>query len=155
MKTYEEVTAKPSILMRYMYEGLVKVLNLESNLYINMETFGMPCNSIDDTCFGCAATAALQEALDFRITGYRCGMTSRMTLSGLSMSELEALEGALDYARQGYGSSLFTLCGIPNGGDQQYQYFDRLQENPLTTHRWSERLPVLLEVVEHLERDGL
>jgi hypothetical protein len=145
---YTKVTAKPSILLRFMHEGLVTASKGECRMIIDMGVFAQA--DAEGQCFGCAATAALMAATGKELDKDRLYGALRAGSYGLRVIEMSNIESALDHARLGMGDALFRLCNCEADPDPYFRAAPYLK-----TENYIWKLPRLLELVERLEANGL
>ena len=121
MKILDEIQGKPSIAILRTIEGMRR-LKQNKNFELDMFTFGKVKEGI---CYGCAATAAIQEIAQIELTQENISMISqRAKALSFDLKELYRFEHAINDARVGNIVNLLKFCDITNV-DARVRYWER------------------------------
>lgn len=107
----DKINHKPSVAIKFALDG-IKTQTQRPDFRLNMGTFG-DYAPITKTCYGCAATCAIQEIAGKNLdqnTIFNLG--KRSDALGFDYKELEGFEGAIDCARNGVLLPLGLFCGV-------------------------------------------
>jgi hypothetical protein len=134
---------KASDVIDAMIQGLQ---NIPENFKINMGTYG---NSIDEVCYGCAATCAVMRISGKTFApGNILSSILRSKITGYSEFEEKQFERAIDELRLGNHFLLGYLVGVdlpePN-----------IPLDELETHNWGKLLPAYEAYRDQLREAGL
>lgn len=148
--TFRELCqGKPSIALKAMVAGLLK-MSQRADCRIEMGTFGDFENGI---CYGCAATAAIQELCQIEFTPHQfMRERDRVEALGVETSDLRAFEYAIDSARKGELMELFLYMGL-----QSKIHHSNERHNMrfcLTNKNWQKALPDVNALIQDLETEG-
>ena len=153
MKTIKSIISKPSQALRAMCVGLMRQ-SKRPDFVVDMDAYGY---IRDGFCFGCAATATLQEIAkkNLTVTNYHMSGTAmpftrvqaRSSALELDLQALFQFEGAMNCARLGDVSWLFSYfdCDRP----------DITVNFRLKTDNWKRELPKVYAYIKQLEALGL
>jgi hypothetical protein len=105
----DKVKSKPSVAITYAIKGLER-LATKPGYCVNLHTYG---RAYDGICYGCAATAAIQEIAGKDLDESNIGNTQdRAKALGLEERELMAFESAINLSRSGRINKLLIFCGL-------------------------------------------
>lgn len=137
-----DLISKPSEALQAMIDGLLEQ-SKRKDFTIWMGSFGYVK---EDMCYGCAATCAVQKIFNKNFEVH--SITSRSFLFGISFCDLKFFEIAIDAARNGRLSSLFSYF---------HKDFSDRWENKwmLQDHNWREQLPLVQSAINEMKEVGL
>lgn len=139
--------SKPSEALQAMIDGLANQ-SKRLDFVIDMGTYG---STNGKTCFGCAATCAIQQITDRTLTTKSIGVSNlsiRSKSTGIDKEDYSIFEDAINSARQGYLSDLFDYFKLEHDYDFDYR-FDMVSDN------WEEQIPKVEELINELKERGL
>ena len=121
MRILDEIQGKPSIAILRTIQGMRR-LKQNKNFKLDMFTFGKVKEGI---CYGCAATAAIQEIAQIELTQENiCTTSQRAKALSFDPKELHLFEHAINDARVGDMVNLLKFCDITNV-DARRRYWER------------------------------
>lgn len=142
MRKIKDIISKPSQALQAMIDGL---RNQDSRTFfeVDMLTYG---TSRGQTCFGCAATCAIQQITQVNLTPQNiCKRTDAFLVDE---KDMYSFEYAIDTARQGSLGVLFRYFGLkcPEKYLETGWY--------LFNESWRNKLHLIEEVIIELKKEG-
>ncbi len=153
-ETFAQFFRKPSRALTAMRNGLLATLD-DPRFRVLMMSFGeMGREEEEEICFGCAATYAVQAAYNWSLSPEELvkatGSTIRAGYVYGSLQDMENFEVAIDTARQGSLSTLFSYMGEIDTSPDKFQGRVGIKQ-----HNWQEQIPALDSLIADLEAAGL
>jgi hypothetical protein len=153
---------KPSEAIEAMLRGL-KAVHEEGVHKIDMSTFG---EVRDGTCFGCAATWALQELVGKPMTAenFRYGenndtWSAHAEYAGVDYHQIVDFECAVDNSRHGHVSALLWFFGVsaPDAGELQRSCSNRGEWalSDYSDETQEREIPKVAKFAKYLKKRGL
>lgn len=142
-KSMKHYCPRPSDAIRAMIDGLREIP--DQNFRVRMDYFGGHAGT---TCFGCAATCAVQHAVGIRFTQDNIeGGSSRASATGLSHAELQTFERMIDSFRAGFTRRMEEYYGVRMPKPKNCWY--------LGDGEWECQLPTVEDYLEQVIAAGL
>lgn len=113
---------------------------------IESRTYGMVRDGI---CFGCMATCSVQEVFKVNFHPKKHDINSvesRAEILGYSDLDLMAFESAINQARSGFLSMLFSYMKKPRCSHFRFNHRFRMK-----TENWKDELPKVRELIKELK----
>ena len=137
---------KPSIALQSMVDGLRNLRGMN----VDMGTFGTKYNGI---CFGCAATATIQNLLKVEFVS----LAESTFYEWVALQDNEYLPGdifdfenAMEWARKGVMKKIFEYLGVSEYLNHDYSYRFRLE-----TCNYLGQLTDVEDLIQQLKEKGL
>lgn len=160
MKKIKDIITKPSEALNAMVIGLMRQ-NMRSDFTISMETYGGN-NGI--TCFGCAATSAVQELTkqtvtiqDFKGEIEFFSDNWDAIFKGYDAPDIHSFELAINSARVGFIYELFkyfNLAYTQERDEEFFKYYETLGID-MTSYNWCCHLENVIKFIHKLRQAGL
>lgn len=146
-QSIKKIVKTPSAALQFMVDGLRKQSKRE-DFFVSMSTFG---SSDGETCFGCAATCAIQELTGTNLTVKEInGVEERAKALNFDLGELEHFECCINDAREGVLFNLFSFFGLLDKYESNYD--DRFF---LGSVDWKNQLTAVEKLIKELKEKGL
>lgn len=147
MTSIKEILKVPSAALQAMVDGLRKQ-SQRQDFKVDMSTFGY-YDFETETCFGCAATCAVQEAFGVTFDKESIDfLVYRAEAVKCDARDLDKFESAIDCARQGDLRYLFRFFGAEYSAEFDHRF-------ELYSDNWKEQLPFVDELIVELKQKGL
>lgn len=155
--------AKPSKALQFMIDGLRRQ-DERPTFFIDMDVYGETREYYSirqlkyfratkkNTCFGCAATCAIQEIASKNLTKRDMHAEGRAHKLGYSYLKMREFEKAIDYARGGYLRKLFNFFALEFSNVHREKFQHRIS---LSTLNWREDIPQVEKLIMELYEAGL
>ena len=154
MRSLFSLAPKPSDLIQAMITGL-KFQDSREDFFVDMGSFAGKRPSFGDegeTCFGCAATCALQQLSGVNLTSKIGGLHSsyiRSSVYKLDPLEVSDFEIAIDALRKGDCATIIGLYGV------SHRQWPEMNLPMLRTDNWRKKIMYYQRLVEALKVKGL
>lgn len=140
------IKGKPSVALKHMVTGLLKQ-SRRRNFEIAMSVFGI---ANDKTCFGCAATCAVQNIANKNYPPASINhICDRSDYLNIIQEELKKFERAINCARLGELEPLFDFCGINDINVSKFETNFHLCDDD-----WKKQIPTVKETIAALKKAG-
>lgn len=139
--------------LEFMRDGLLKQ-SRRKKFKIFMGTFGQ---SVNDICYGCAATCTIQEIANKNfVNGEIVNTSSRAEYLHFDKYELSHFEDAIDSARAGFLSNIFSFL---EKEDMYHSHKDKLRYTMddfcMDGDDWKDEIPSLNKVIAYCKKNKL